>query len=64
MATVQSQYRPQISYSSLVPRNLKSTWMISSKPSCAFGSLNLEAKLLNAILGSNDLDSGLSYMRR
>lgn len=57
----QSQYRPQIAYSSFVPRNVKSTSTISWKPSFSFGSLNLEAKPLNAILGSIDLDSGFSY---
>lgn len=56
-----SQYRPQMSYSSLVPRNLNSTSTMSRKPSLSFGSLYLVPNELKAIRGRGRLDSGFIY---
>src|SRR5690242_10319487 len=53
-----NQYRPQIVYSSFVPRNLKSTSTMSWKPSLSLGSLNLDANPVKAILGSGCRSSG------
>lgn len=55
-----SQNRAQISYSSFVPRNLKSTGTISSNPSSVLGSLNREEKVLNASFGSPWRASGFN----
>lgn len=60
---LQSQYRAQISYSSFVPRNLKSTGTTSWNPSSALGSLNRDTKPLKAILGRAWRASGLSCAR-
>lgn len=58
--SLQSQYLAQISYSSFVPRNLKSTGTTSWNPSCTLGSLNRDTKPLKAILGRAWRASGLS----
>lgn len=54
------QYRPQIRYSSSVPRNWNWTSVMSSNPSLTCGALNLLAKPVNAILGKTGLASGFS----
>jgi len=55
-----SQYLAQISYSALVPRNLKSTSTMSWNPSLSFGSLNRDVKPVKASFGRGCLSSGLS----
>lgn len=56
-----AQYLPQTAYSSGVPRNWNSISVISWKPSFALGSLNREAKPMNASLGKMLRSSGLSW---
>ena len=59
---LQSQYRPQISYSSWVPLNSKSTGTMSWNPSWALGSLNRDENPVKASLGRPCRASGLSYI--
>lgn len=58
------QYRPQMAYSSLVPRNLKSTSTTSSKPSLILGSLKRDLNPLNAMPGNTSRASGFMGLFR